>query len=64
MLGKFAEGKAEGLAEGKAEGLAEGKANTMKKMIKNMLEAGMDIIQITKITNTSEQEIKKIIEIN
>ena len=55
-----AEGRAEGLAEGKAEGKAEGieqeKNNTIKAMLKNKL----DYETISKVTDKTIDEIKKI----
>ncbi len=69
----IAEGKAEGIAEGKAEGIAEGKAEGIaegKEMGRNegkteiivkMYCNGMKICEISKFTNISQSQLKKIV---
>ena len=69
---KFAEGKAEGRAEGKAEGLAEGMEKGMEKgitkgraqeraeMAKAMLNDGMNIEYVSKISKMSIEELRDL----
>ena len=68
----FAEGKAEGRAEGKAEGIAEGMEKGMEKgitkgraqeraeMAKAMLNDGMDIEYVSKISKMSIEELRDL----
>ena len=51
------EGKAEGIKQGRAEGKAEGKA----EMIKQLFSIKMDVKQIAKVANMTEEEVKRII---
>ena len=65
---KFAEGKAEGRAEGKAEGIAEGmekgitkgRAQERAEMAKAMLNDGMDIKYVSKISKMSIEELRDL----
>ena len=52
----LAEGRAEGLAEGRAEGIAEGRAEVARKM----LQAGMDIEQISQFTGLDVAALEKL----
>ena len=53
-------GKEEGLKKGLQEGLHEGKMSEKKDIAKKMLEIGMDVEQIMKITDLSKEEIEKL----
>lgn len=53
-------GKEEGMKKGLQEGLHEGKISEKKDIAKKMLEIGMDIEQIMKITDLSKEEIEKL----
>ncbi|MDE5783278.1 MAG: hypothetical protein K2H97_03005, partial [Prevotella sp.] len=52
------EGRAEGIAEGRAEGRAEGIADVAKAMLEN----GMDIDKISRLTSLSIDEIRNLHE--
>ena len=54
------EGMKKGLQEGLQKGLQEGKTSEKKDIAKKMLEIGMDIEQIMKITDLSKEEIEKL----
>lgn len=56
----LAEGKAEGLAEGEAKGLAKGLAEAKAEIAKGMLENGIDLKLIVKLTGLSEEEVKSL----
>ena len=56
----LAEGKAEGLAEGEAKGLAKGLAEAKAGIAKGMLENGIDLKLIVKLTGLSEEEVKSL----
>ena len=56
MIGKYDEGKAEGLAEGRVEGLAEG----MEKVAINLLQEGVQESLISKVTGLSIEQINEI----
>lgn len=49
-----------GIAEGLAKGISQGISQKKLEIIKNMLAENMDIDLISKITNTSKEEILKI----
>ena len=51
----LAEGRAKGLAEGRAEGRAEGQAGIVRKM----LEAGMSIEEVVRISGLTEEQIRE-----
>ena len=51
------EGMKKGLQEGLQKGLQEGKTSEKKDIAKKMLEIGMDVEQIMKITDLSKEEI-------
>ncbi len=51
------QGKVEGIAEGREEGKAEGKA----EMIKQLASMKIEIKQIAKAANMTEEEVKKIL---
>ena len=53
-------GKEEGMKKGLQEGLHKGKISEKKDIAKKMLEIGMDIEQIMKITDLSKEEIEKL----
>ena len=53
-------GKEEGMTKGLQEGLHEGKMSEKKDIAKKMLEIGMDVEQIMKITDLSKEEIEKL----
>ena len=53
-------GKEEGMKKGLQEGLHEGKMSEKKDIAKKMLEIGMDVEQIMKITDLSKEEIEKL----
>ena len=55
-------GRAEGRAEGIAEGRAEGRAELLAQIIQPMLNSGLSVLQISKMINVSEDEIRKIIQ--
>ena len=50
-----------GKEEGLEEGLAEGEANKAKEVARKMLEEGIDVALIEKITGLSSQEVKKLL---
>jgi predicted transposase/invertase (TIGR01784 family) len=52
-----AKGLAKGLAEGKAKGLAKGKAEGLALVAKNLLQEGMPVDRIAKLTGLSPEEI-------
>lgn len=54
------EGLKEGLKEGHAQGREEGLKEGIEFTIKNMLNEGMDISLISKVTNRTEEEILEI----
>ena len=53
-------GKEEGMKKGLQEGLHEGKMSEKKDIAKKMLEIGMDVEQIMKITDLSKEEIENL----
>ena len=53
------EGMKKGLQEGLQKGLQEGKTSEKKDIAKKMLEIGMNVEQIMKITDLSKEEIEK-----
>ena len=53
-------GKEEGMKKGLQEGLHEGKISEKKDIAKKMLEIGMDVEQIMKITDLPKEEIEKL----
>ena len=53
-------GKEEGMKKGLQEGLHEGKISEKKDIAKKMLEIGMNVEQIMKITDLSKEEIEKL----
>ena len=53
-------GKEEGMKKGLQEGFHEGKMSEKKDIAKKMLEIGMDVEQIMKITDLSKEEIEKL----
>jgi predicted transposase/invertase (TIGR01784 family) len=55
-----AKGRAEGQAEGEAKGKAEGKTEAIIIMAKRMLELGLSIEEISKVTTLPVSEIKKL----
>lgn len=55
------EAKKLGLVEGEAKGRAEGKEETIKELILSMLDNNASLEFISKVTNKSINEIKKII---
>ena len=52
------QGKVEGIKQGRAEGKAEGKA----EMIKQLASMKIEIKQIAKAANMTEEEVKKILD--
>ena len=54
------EGRAEGREEGRAEGREEGKNLKAIQIAKKMLDAGMDVDTIMKMTDLSKGEIEKL----
>ena len=54
------EGMKKGLQEGLQKGLQEGKTSEKKDIAKKMLEIGMNVEQIMKITDLSKEEIEKL----
>ena len=54
------EGMKKGLQEGLQKGLQEGKTSEKKDIAKKMLEIGMDVEQIMKITDLPKEEIEKL----
>ena len=54
------EGLAEGLEKGKEEGLAEGAHEKALETAKNLLSMGLSIEQISKATELSAEEVKKL----
>ena len=57
-----AEGHAKGLAEGLAEGHVEGLKEASMAIAKSLLDSGMDIELVSKHTNLSLEQVKKIKE--
>ena len=55
-----AEGREEGRAEGRAEGREEGKNLKAIQIAKKLLESGMDIDTVMKMTDLSKSEIEKL----
>ena len=55
-----AEGLAEGLAEGEAKGKAEGRAEAKTEIARGMLENGIDLKLIVKLTGLSEEEVRSL----
>lgn len=51
---------AEGKAEGKAEGRAEGREKERRKMAKALLDMEMPLEQISKVTELTVEELKKL----
>ena len=54
----FSEGRKRGLSEGRKRGLSEGKS----LIIMNMHGNGMSISDISRVTNISTRQLKKIVE--
>ena len=54
------EGRAEGREEGRAEGREEGRVEGVIQVAKNLLESGMDVDTIMKMTDLSKSEIEKL----
>ena len=55
-----AEGRVEGRAEGREEGRAEGRVEGVIQVAKKLLESGMDVDTIMKMTDLSKSEIEKL----
>ena len=55
-----AEGREEGRAEGRVEGREEGKNLKAIQIAKKLLEAGMDVDTVMKMTDLSKSEIEKL----
>ena len=55
-----AEGRAEGREEGRAEGRAEGRVEGVIQVARKLLDAGMDVDTIMKMTDLSKGEIEKL----
>ena len=58
----YNEGRAEGLREGKKEGIKEGKEKGKKELIQNMINNGVDINTIEKITGLKKAEIDTLLK--
>ncbi len=56
----YKEGQAEGLAKGLAKGMAKGREEGITDVAKKMLDAGMDIDTIVKMTGLSQNDIEKL----
>ena len=54
------EGRAEGREEGRAEGREEGRVEGVIQVAKKLLESGMDVDTIMKMTDLSKNEIEKL----
>ena len=54
------QGRAEGRIDGITDGIKQGRLETISQVIKSMLKENLPIALISKITNTPEEEIKKI----
>ena len=54
------EGRAEGRAEGREEGRAEGRVEGVIQVARKLLDAGMDVDTIMKMTDLSKGEIEKL----
>ena len=54
------DGIRQGRIEGKANGIKQGRLETISQVIKSMLKENLPIALISKITNTPEEEIKKL----
>ena len=61
MAEGLVKGEAKGKAEGMAEGLAKGKVETTIEVVKRMHLKGISNDIIAEVTNTSLEEIEKII---
>ena len=55
-----AEGRAEGREEGRVEGRAEGRVEGVIQVARKLLDAGMDVDTIVKMTDLSKGEIEKL----
>ena len=55
-----AEGREEGREEGRAEGREEGKNLKAIQIAKKLLESGMDVDTVMKMTDLSKSEIEKL----
>ncbi len=53
------EGMAEGMAEGMEKGMEKGMEESCREIAKNMLDMGVDVQTISKVTGLSEETIKK-----
>ena len=60
LAAQHKEGRAEGLKEGIAEGRAEGRA----ELLKNLLESGLPIEEVSRLTKIDVQEIMRLVEKN
>ena len=60
MITAVGEGRLEGIAEGREQGREEGRAETNRSNVRKMLELGIPIAAISKVTGLSQDEIKKI----
>ena len=60
LAAQHKEGRAEGLKEGIAEGRAEGRA----ELLKNLLESGLPIEEVSRLTKIEVQEIMRLVEKN
>jgi len=58
----YNEGRAEGLRDGKKEGIKEGKEKGKKELIQNMINNGVDINTIEKITGLKKAEIDTLLK--
>jgi predicted transposase/invertase (TIGR01784 family) len=56
------EGRAEGRAEGIAEGMEQGKKEATKEMAKKLLNNGLEVEFVIKITGLSKREIEDLLE--
>lgn len=54
------EGEKEGRREGRREGRKEGRKETREEITKKLLELGIKIEDIEKVTNLSREEIEKL----
>ena len=55
-------GKTEGFNDGYEKGIEKGMDEAKRQLVKNMIENGIPIVTIAKITNLSENEVRKICE--
>ena len=60
FLKQFMEGKEEGIAEGMEKGKAEGRAEGKLEVARKMLSEGLDMELVAKVTNLSDDELKKL----